>query len=667
VLKFDRFRWVSLQIQNLCDPNRIKHEGDIRDELGRLPRTLKESYDVTYNEIVLKLGVASRTIAERTIKWLNCAQRPLKSRELVAAVSLGSSVAECLNASVLDLLDACCNMVVLDTELDVFRFAHLSVREYLEGRDDLELKEGHSWALEKCMNSYLLEAAISNLEKRVETLLDGFRPYVDTYWLIHCKESESKHHSEAPPRSLRKFLDLAPRARVGFAAWVARVDHEEHNLFHKIHLDEEAKSSIAESRSVRSFPASPYFLACRYGWPAYIQDLLLLRNLDLHQRNHDKKTGLDVAMDAGHFEVVQQLLHHFVTVEKSSCKLEPGFRLGPAAVHGHAEVIQLGVEYGLGTEDRDDHGLTPLLLAAKHGQSEVVQVLIDHDACIAARDFKRLTALHHAAQSGHSSIIRLLLEANADISIQDNNGRTALHLAVLRTWGAASIPHTWTKDTSPRPAEAVPTLSESLQDYCAIDITSDKTSSYDAESAKLLLDNGADTNALDKDLRTPLHCAASVGNTAVIVMLINHGADIDSSGIFGKTPLIEAAIKREIETAELLLQLGADTEKRELGGMTPLHHAARYHDLKLIERLLEYKADVNAKDMYGFTPLHWTIVGSNNAIVKCDVIRALVENGADRKAQNMFGATASQLAVENMETEGDLAELVVMMTLLETG
>lgn len=371
-------------------------------------------------------------------------------------------------------------------------------------------------------------------------------------------------------------------------------------------------------------------------------------------------------MSAGHFEVVQQLLYNFVTVEKSSCELEPDFRLGPAAVHGHAKIIQLGIEYGVSTEDRDNHGLTPLLLAAKHGQPETVQVLIDHNACIAARDFKGMTVLHHAAQSGHSSIIRLLLEAHTDISIQDNQGRTALHLAILRTWVAASIPHTWTVDSNPKPAEVAPSLPESLQDRREIDNKSDETSSYDVGSAKLLLDNGADANAVDYDLRTPLHCAALVGDTAVITMLLNHGADIDASGAFGKTPLIEAVLKGQMETAKLLLQLGADVEKRELGGMTPLHHATRHHELKLMVLLLEHNADVNAKDMYGFTPLHWAALRPNNGYFMVDLITALLLSGADRNARNKFGATALQLANESVETEDDLSQLMMISTLLET-
>lgn len=35
-----------------------------------------------------------------------------------------------MNSTNDDILDVCCNTVVLDTELDIFRFTHLSVSDY---------------------------------------------------------------------------------------------------------------------------------------------------------------------------------------------------------------------------------------------------------------------------------------------------------------------------------------------------------------------------------------------------------------------------------------------------------------------------------------------------------------------------------------------------------
>ena len=150
MLTISRFYWVSLQIQNLCDPQRIRHEEDFNEELGRLPEIPCQSYEITYQRIPSSAR-ASQTIAEMDLKWLLCTQRPLKSRELIAAVSV-DTVGRHVNIENEDLLDLCCNLAVLDTELDIFRFAHLSVREYLETRAEYGLLAMQPLILERCFD-----------------------------------------------------------------------------------------------------------------------------------------------------------------------------------------------------------------------------------------------------------------------------------------------------------------------------------------------------------------------------------------------------------------------------------------------------------------------------------------------------------------------------------
>ncbi|KAH6620888.1 hypothetical protein B0J18DRAFT_369374, partial [Chaetomium sp. MPI-SDFR-AT-0129] len=121
------FRWVTMQIDNLCDNARIKLESDVQHEIGILPRTLRETFDRNYRRI-LDLARPSRLVAERVIKWLLCAQRLMNADDVIAAATFASERHVLTTQSILDI---CCNMVVVD-DLGHFRFAHLSVREYLE-------------------------------------------------------------------------------------------------------------------------------------------------------------------------------------------------------------------------------------------------------------------------------------------------------------------------------------------------------------------------------------------------------------------------------------------------------------------------------------------------------------------------------------------------------
>ena len=106
------------------------------------------------------------------------------------------------------MLQLCCDFVIYDTELDVFRCAHLSVREFLEERPDCTTKILNSRAAEACLfvvtasrhpavADFLLQ---HNYVKGYENDVDrrivypgvlgidwlvGF--YSKLYWPVHCQ------------------------------------------------------------------------------------------------------------------------------------------------------------------------------------------------------------------------------------------------------------------------------------------------------------------------------------------------------------------------------------------------------------------------------------------------------------------------------------------------
>ena len=64
-----RFRWVTLQTQNLCDTRRMRIEKDVPSELGRLPKALADLCLVALNK-VLGLGVESFRLAISALEIL---------------------------------------------------------------------------------------------------------------------------------------------------------------------------------------------------------------------------------------------------------------------------------------------------------------------------------------------------------------------------------------------------------------------------------------------------------------------------------------------------------------------------------------------------------------------------------------------------------------------
>jgi len=102
------------------------HPDDVRDSLQVLPVTLTDSYGEIYNRIRLN-----------AFRWIQCSYEPLRSETLLDAVTVeidssGEFSRYCTAVGATDLLKACQNLLILDERLNVFRFADLSVQEYLE-------------------------------------------------------------------------------------------------------------------------------------------------------------------------------------------------------------------------------------------------------------------------------------------------------------------------------------------------------------------------------------------------------------------------------------------------------------------------------------------------------------------------------------------------------
>ena len=81
----------------------------------------------------------------------------------------------------------------------------------------------------------------------------------------------------------------------------------------------------------------------------------------------------------------------------------------------------------------------------------------------------------------------------------------------------------------------------------------------DADVAKLLIENGADVNAVTDEKDTALHFVAIHGHVDVAALLLQNGADVNA--VHDEkwwTPLGFAAQKGHVDIAKVLIQNGAD-------------------------------------------------------------------------------------------------------------
>ncbi len=110
---------------------------------------------------------------------------------------------------------------------------------------------------------------------------------------------------------------------------------------------------------------------------------------------------------------------------------------------------------------------------------------------------------------------------------------------------------------------------------------------------------------------TPLMQAALGGNVDVVELLINRGADLDAIGPNGMTPLHWACMGGSAKMVKILLIWGAN-HREDNQGLTPLHLATTFYPekngAKIIQILLASGADLTAKDFLGETVLHLAII-----------------------------------------------------------
>ncbi|EPE06550.1 nacht and ankyrin domain protein [Ophiostoma piceae UAMH 11346] len=157
------FQWVYLQIRQLLE---VHTERAIQNRIGKLPNSLRGAYDEIYNEIGTG-DVYEKSVVDRVFKWLMCAHKPMSRLQLLQAVSIDYTRPRDRTELIAtdDVLGLCRNMVIFDGTH--WKFAHLSVREYLE-ETHCSLRHAHLYAAKLCL-SFALEVW---KKPRIESKID---------------------------------------------------------------------------------------------------------------------------------------------------------------------------------------------------------------------------------------------------------------------------------------------------------------------------------------------------------------------------------------------------------------------------------------------------------------------------------------------------------------
>lgn len=288
-----------------------------------------------------------------------------------------------------------------------------------------------------------------------------------------------------------------------------------------------------------------------------------------------------------------------------------------AAFNGHAATLRALLRHNANIYFRGPSLRTPLHVAADQGHAEIAKILVEEgkagiEACVGYG----FTALYFACIWGYHQVVETLLLMGADpnmgISPNDNT----------RTWSPIVVASDGGFKRCVRlllDKKASPTLRMPLR-YAAV--------RGHVDICGMLLASGADPNSslIDPPILAQVmrDCGSSRNLLGVLDLLLSHNADVNAKDSDGTPVLIHAVLagSQSGVFVRRLLGHGADVNILDSEGRGALSHAATNNQRGLIELLLEKNAEVNVVDMYHRTPLH-------NAIANAEIVRILLENGAD--------------------------------------
>ncbi|EYC30062.1 hypothetical protein Y032_0005g2426 [Ancylostoma ceylanicum] len=393
-----------------------------------------------------------------------------------------------------------------------------------------------------------------------------------------------------------------------------------------------------------------------------IMRLLLNENANLQLMSKAGETPLHVAAKSCNYEAAQMIVTHMaqsLSPEEIRKYVNQRTNDGFTAVHYAAEIsaeqlhfpgedaklMNLLIDYG-GQVDLQslNSNETAMHMAARSGNQAVLLAMVNKIGAGTVQIVQNKQSkngwspLLEACSRGHTGVAQILLQHHARIDVFDDNGRTALHLAALN--GHLQIVH-------------------------------------------LLLQHKAFVNSKSKTGEAPLHLAAQNGHVRVVNVLVqDHGASLEAITLDNQTALHFSARHGQLVVSQTLLALGANPNARDDKGQTPLHLAAENDYPDVVKLFLKMKQNnrgvLTAIDHNGFTCAHIAAMKGSLAVVKelmmidkamviqaktktleattlhmaaagghANIVKILLENGANAEDENAHGMTALHLGAKN--------------------
>lgn len=286
------------------------------------------------------------------------------------------------------------------------------------------------------------------------------------------------------------------------------------------------------------------------------------------------------------------------------------------------------IKHGANVGAYDAFGNTALHLAVSEAWYEGIAELLSHGASAnvrckppnTVREVRSETPFHTAVRMGDLTATTLLLEQSPDLQIKDGSHSTVCHLAAQA-----------------RSLEIVRLL---IKEKLCQDIMT----SGDCHNNSVL--HSALLRACDPESESNL--------IEIIKVLINTGADVDAVNLNGETPLYLAARLRLPKLVEFLLSVGADPTHVTCQGQTLVHAACYRGCATSLSHLLNTSLMndfITQADNEGREPFHYAVQSSS-----IDCCELLLKNGDHLTREDKDGVLRFSLILKHLPSATQLLQ-----------
>ena len=377
--------------------------------------------------------------------------------------------------------------------------------------------------------------------------------------------------------------------------------------------NEGSSSEKADFNLKNSSGDSPLSLALSLGYNDLVP-LLIKGGADVNARNGQDMTLLHQAIMREDSQTALFLLTQGADMNALTADQETPLQL---AIHCRLpEVVDELCTRGVSFSAPNNKGDCPLWSALESDQIEIASVLVRHgvdtDCWSSGPEGCLQTLLHRAIDENKEQAAVFLIRSGCDLDSPRQPGpggeggdeakdkASPLHLCCQ--WGLRAVLQT-------------------------------------------LIDHGANVNALDSELKTPLHVAIENQQEEIIGILLCHPSiDLKVRDKLGNTPFAAALSIRNNKAAQNILErLPNAAEQMDQRGRNFLHLAIMRDDLESVLFLLSIHVDVNSRvhDVNQTPPLHLAASSEKEML-----IRNLILAGARLNDRDATQKTALHVAAE---------------------